>query len=41
MTIKFRTIAIFKNSSNKIVIEIQILGMSVVSYCTKFVLQLV
>jgi hypothetical protein len=34
-TSKFRTITIFKNASNKRMIQIKLIGMSMISYCTK------
>jgi hypothetical protein len=35
ITSKFRTIAIFKTASNKIMTQIKLIGMSMISYCTK------
>jgi hypothetical protein len=35
ITSKFRTIAIFKTASNKIIIQIKLTGMSMISYYTK------
>jgi hypothetical protein len=35
ITSKFRTITIFKNGSNKIMIQIKLIGMSMISYYTK------
>jgi hypothetical protein len=37
-TSKFRTIAIFKTALNKIMIQIKLIGMSMISYCTKVLL---
>jgi hypothetical protein len=36
ITSKFRTIAIFKTASNKTMIQIKLIGMSKISYYTKF-----
>jgi hypothetical protein len=35
ITSKFRTIAIFKNCENKIMIQIKLMGMSMISYFSK------
>jgi hypothetical protein len=35
ITSKFRTIAYLKTASNKIIIQIEFVGMSMISYCTK------
>jgi hypothetical protein len=35
ITSNFRTIAIFKTASNKIMIQIKLAGMSMISYYTK------
>jgi hypothetical protein len=35
ITSKFRTISIFKTASNKIMIQIKLKGMSMISYYTK------
>jgi hypothetical protein len=35
LTSKFRTIAIFKTASNKIMIQIKLIGVSMISYYTK------